>query len=205
MMQKCRPGKEWLHPRKAPKSKAWVSILLETPSWKRWWIGQLVSWRIQSREGYKKNAQMTLPTITASIYWVLAIGQTQCLYKHDLISSSQQHYDVCLIIFLTLETRRLRFREDKSHTQSSQQVTESQTQIYVNPEPIPMQMLQGISDRKSHRGLVDSQSTFLGEIPYDPGFEEWVPRDGYQKGMEEGSRRNWVEEREGETLWVWRD
>ena len=95
---------------------------------------------------------------------MLAIGQTQCLYKHDLISSSQQHYDVCLIIFLTLETRRLRFREDKSHTQSSQQVTESQTQIYVNPEPNPMQMLQGISDRKSHRGLVDSQSTIKGRM-----------------------------------------
>lgn len=101
-----------------------------------------------------------------------------------------------MIILLTLQTRRLRFREDKSHTQSIQRVTKSQTQICLNPESMPMQMLRGLSNGKSHRGLVDSQSTFLGEMTYDLGLEEWVPKDGCQKGMEQGPRGNYLSEGE---------
>lgn len=59
---------------------------------------------------------------------------------------------------------------------------------------MPMQMLWELSNRKSHRGLVDFHSTFLGEMTYDLGFEEWVPRDGCQKGMEQDPRGNYLSE-----------
>lgn len=56
---------------------------------------------------------------------------------HDLIFRAQQHYDVSAVILLTLDTSRLRLREDRSCSQGhsaglNPDMSESRTYAPVN-------------------------------------------------------------------------
>lgn len=64
----------------------------------------------------KTNAQITLVTIATAIYLALVVYQSERrrLYLHDLIFPAQQHHDAGVIIPFTLQSRRLRFREDRT-------------------------------------------------------------------------------------------
>lgn len=70
---------------------------------------------LKSKQGQKTNAQITLVTIDTSIYLALVVYQSERrrLYMPDLIFPAQQHHNAGVIIPLTSQSRRLRFREDR--------------------------------------------------------------------------------------------
>lgn len=145
MMQKCKTGREGLHPRKLQRAK--LEYPCKTPPKKWWWTGQFVS-----EQAHKTNALMTLQTITFTIYLALALYQSQHekFYMHDFIFLAQQHHDVDVISLLTSESRRLRFREKNSCTQGHS-ASHWNSNVCMS-EPREQVMFWRISDGKSHEG-----------------------------------------------------